>query len=102
MPTETPVSAEPVPDAVTRLSWRVRARHQFDDRFRLTHVTFWQPSVRSISRYLIRSTTEAAYRITKHTSVSLQFIDGYDSDAKARGAREYNDGQVLFGVTTEF
>jgi hypothetical protein len=96
------IPTQPLPGAVTRLSWRARARHDFGPRTRVAHVTFWRPDVRRLSRYLVLSTTEASYALTRHTTVSLSFVDTYDSDARSRGARAYNDGQLLFGVATDW
>jgi hypothetical protein len=83
---------------VARWSWRARARHAFDDRVRVSHVTFWRPRVETAANYLVLSTTDLEYRITRAVSLSLSFIDNYDSEAPRRGARAYNDGQLLFGV----
>lgn len=84
---------------LTRWSVRGRVRHAFDERLRVSHITFWQPSVRAPSRFLVRSTTEAEYAVSQSVAVTLSLLDNYDSEAVARGARTNNDGQLLFGVS---
>lgn len=83
---------------LTRWSTRFRARYDFNDRSRISHTTFWKPSASAIDRFLVQSATELALGLTRRTSVSLTFLDNYDSEAVARGARGYNDGQLLLGV----
>ncbi len=87
---------------ITRWSVRGRLRHSFDDRLRLSHVTFWQPSVTAIARYLVRSSTEIDYALTKELGLSLSLLDNYDSQARERGARVNNDGQLLVGVSARW
>lgn len=83
---------------LTRWSWRARVRHAFDDRLRVSHVTFWRPSVRTTTRFVVLSTTELEYRLTRVVALTLSLLDSYDSEAVRRGARTYNDGQLLFGL----
>ncbi len=84
---------------LTRWSTRFRVRHAFDERTRISHVTFWRPSATAIDRYLVQSTTELAVGLTRRTAITLSFLDNYDSEAVSRGARTYNDGQMLLGLT---
>lgn len=92
------VAAGPGASRLTRWSWRGRLRHSFNDQLRAAHVTFWQPSVRSIARYVVRSTTEIELKLTRVVGLTVSFVDSYDSEAVRRGARTYNDGQLLFGA----
>ncbi|HEX7123205.1 MAG TPA: DUF481 domain-containing protein, partial [Gemmatimonadaceae bacterium] len=87
---------------LTRWSWRGRLRHQFDDRLRFSHVTFWRPSIGGGGSFLIQSNSELSYQLNESVSFSVLFVDNYDSEARSRGARVYNDGQVLFGVATRW
>ena len=87
---------------LARWSLRARARHAFDDRLRFSHVTFWQPSTGRVSNFLVRSTTELEYRLNRLVGLTLSFQDSYDSEARVRGAREYNDGQFLVGATASW
>jgi uncharacterized protein DUF481 len=85
-----------------RWSLRVRGKHQITKTARFSHVTFYQPRVDRVSRYTIRSTTTVAADLTSRTSLTLTFSDLYDSEARGRGARTNNDGQLLFGVSAGF
>jgi hypothetical protein len=85
-------------ERLRRWSLRGRARRALDDRLRASHVTFWRPSVRRASDFLILSTTELEYGVTSSINLTLTFLDNYDSEAVRRGARTYNDGQLLFGL----
>lgn len=87
---------------LTRWSLRGRLNHAFDDRMRVTHATFWQPSARTTARYLVRSTSEAEYALTKRVGINTSMVVNYDSEAILRGARVNHDGQVLFGVTARW
>lgn len=91
--------AEPLPPTrLTRWSFRGRVRHAFDERLRASHVTFWMPSARTTARYLVRSTSEAHYALTRTLDVTASVHVNYDSEAMARGAAVNHDGQVLFGI----
>lgn len=84
---------------LTRWSARFRLRQPLGERSRVSHVTFWRPSARAIDRYVVQSTTELAVGLTARTALTVSLLDLYDSEAVARGARRYNDGQLLVGVT---
>jgi hypothetical protein len=77
-------------------------RHAFTDRVRVSQVTFWKPEVRATERFLIQSTSELILQITEAVSFSILLVDNYDSEARTRGARVYNDGQLLFGVAAKW
>ena len=87
---------------LTRWSTRLRLRHAFTDRTRLSHITFWRPSARAIDRFVVQSTTELQLGLTARTAVTVSLLDIYDSEAVARGARGYNDGQLLLGAQLDW
>ena len=92
-------AAAPIPSTrLTRWSFRARAKHEFDDRLRTSHTTFWMPSARTAARYLVRSTSEAQYALTRIVNFTTSVQVNYDSEAMARGARVNHDGQVMFGI----
>lgn len=99
-----PRAEAPDPSAVRLERWslRARARHAFNDRVRASHVTFWKPEVRATDRYLIQSTSELIFQLTEAMSFSILLVDNYDSEARTRGARVYNDGQLLFGIAAKW
>lgn len=85
-------------ERIARLSWLAKFHHAFDDRLDLSHSTSWQPSASDVSQFLVSSNTEFRYRMNRSVSLSMSFTDNYDSGAVVRGARSYNDGQMLFGI----
>lgn len=99
-----PRAEAPDPSAVRLERWslRGRVRHAFNDRVRASHVTFWKPEVRATDRYLIQSTSELILQLTEAMSFSILLVDNYDSEARTRGARVYNDGQLLFGIAAKW
>ena len=68
------------------------------DRVSLAHTTFYKPVVTDFGRYVITSITQARYSVASAVGLTATFIDNYDSEAGARGARVNNDGQLLLGV----
>ena len=94
------------PDAnttrLTRWSNRLSARRKFQNGTRISHVTFWRPSAAAINKYLIQSNTEVAMGLTQRTALTLSFLNNYDSQAVQRGARAYNDGQLLLGLSAQW
>ena len=83
---------------LARLSWLGVFHHQFDDRLDLTHSTAWQPSASGPYQFLVATSTQFRYKMNGTVSLSLALADNYDSGALTRGARTYNDGQMLFGI----
>jgi len=87
---------------LTRWSTRLRVRQPLGERARLSHVTFWRPSATAIDRFLVQSTTELSVGLSARTALTVSLLDIYDSEAVGRGARSYNDGQLLLGVTASW
>jgi hypothetical protein len=86
----------------TRWSLRPRVRWRLTDAVRFSHVTFYQPAVDRLSRYTVNSTTSLAADLTARIAVTVTLHDTYDSEARGRGARRNNDGQLLFGSRAGF
>ena len=88
----------------TRVRWslRLRARRQLDARWRLTHVTFWQPTVNRVQRFTVETTTQLASALRDGLELTASLRDRYDSEARRRGARSNHDGQLLFGVRVRY
>ena len=94
-----------VPDETkTLLRWSARGRYrrQMNERVRVSHETFYAPVANDFDRYTINSTTTIAIRLARFADLNLSFIDNYDSEAKSRGARANNDGQLVLGIITAF
>ena len=81
-----------------RWSLRVKLDRKQDDRMSFSHVTFYQPVVDDASRYLVISTSQAAYSLTTALAVTLALTERFDSEARGRGARSNHDGALLAGV----
>jgi hypothetical protein len=95
---EATAAGDPRVVRVTRWSARARMQHGLDRRLRLTHVTFYRPRVRTASDFVVQSTSEARYTMTRSLNASLSLLVNHDSEATRRGARVATDGQVLFGL----
>ncbi|HEY5219257.1 MAG TPA: DUF481 domain-containing protein, partial [Gemmatimonadaceae bacterium] len=85
-------------ERIARFSWLGKYHHTFDDHLDITHATSYQPSASGRAQFLISTNTELRYKMNGTASLSLAFTDNYDSGALLRGARTYNDGQMLFGI----
>jgi Protein of unknown function, DUF481 len=88
--------------ALVRWSARLKATREISDRVSLTHVTFYRPKVSALGRFAVISNSSAAYKLNEITSLTLTFLDNYDSEATSRGARSNNDGQLVVGVLAVF
>ncbi|HEX6049426.1 MAG TPA: DUF481 domain-containing protein [Gemmatimonadaceae bacterium] len=86
----------------TRWSLRPRVRWRLAETVKLSHVTFYQPAVARMSEFTINSTTSLAVDLTSSIALTVTLHDTYDSEARARGARVNNDGQLLFGLRAGF
>src|SRR5215204_2537155 len=53
-------------------------------------------------RFTVASASTLAAKIASKVSFTVTLNDAYDSKARSRGARKNNDGQLLFGVKTDF
>ena len=56
---------------------------------------------------ILRSTTftsrnSIAFQLNTRIVVQLAFVDAYDTEAEARGARSNNDGQIFFSLAATF
>ncbi len=98
----TRLSSDSMTKSAARWSGRVRYRHQFDPRLKLSHTTFWQPQVNNFERFTVNTTSELSLALRESTSFTVSYMALYDSAARSRGALSNNDAQVLFGVKTGF
>lgn len=87
---------------LARWSWRVKMEQRIDERLSFSHVSFYAPTMSSFDGYTITSTSVGNYALNKAVSLTLTFIDNYDSQARSRGAPTNNDGSLLFGVRGSF
>ena len=92
----------PRTNVLSRTSLRARTRQKLTDAVRFSHTTFYQPSVERMGRFTVNSTTALAASLTSAVALTITFQDTYDSEARGRGARSNNDGQLLFGIRAGF
>lgn len=95
--------APPVPDELlARWSARFRARHDFTERVSFRSETFYRPTFDAAGRFTFTTSTSLAYRMTTFASMRITLQDNYDSEARRRGARTNNDGELVIGLLGEF
>lgn len=92
------------PRSVTRVRWslRFRVRKQLAENVRFSHVTFYQPSVARLGRYIADTNTSLAVALNETLALTATLRDRYDSDAAQRAAPSNHDGQLLFGLRASF
>lgn len=64
--------------------------------------TSYRPEFDAFDRFTLSSTSSLSYALSDDLSMKVSFIDNYDSEAEARGARSNNDGQITFGLLSSF
>lgn len=87
---------------VARYSWRVKMDQRLDDKFSVSHATFYAPIVNAPEQFTVTSTTVGSYALSKPVALTVTFTDNYDSQAVLRGAPGNNNGSLLFGVRGSF
>lgn len=85
-----------------RLSGRYRYERKFSDKLKMTHVTFVKPEFAYLSHLTATTRTSGVYQMGAKIGLQLSFFDAYDSEARSRGARSANDGEILLGLAAEF
>jgi hypothetical protein len=81
---------------------RFRFEHEPSERVVIAHETLYRPEAEAFDRFTFTSRTSLGYKLTTRLAVQLSFLDNYDSEARGRGARSNNDGEVLVGVVAAF
>ncbi|MGH7664444.1 MAG: DUF481 domain-containing protein [Gemmatimonadaceae bacterium] len=85
---------------LARWSARFRAEHELADRIAFTSETFYRPEVASFGDFTFSTSNSLGYQLTEQINIRVSFVDNYDSEARSRGARTNNDGEIVFGVLT--
>ncbi len=88
----------PPNEALVRWSARFRVEHKLNDRLSVRNETFYRPEFAELDQFTFTTRASLAYQISELLNLTLSFLDDYDSEAEARGARSNNDGQIVFGV----
>ena len=64
--------------------------------------TGYNPVFDEFDNFTIKAETSIAFKLSEIISLKLSVVDNYDSKAEDRGARDNNDGRVLFSVLSSF
>ena len=62
----------------------------------------YDPVFDEFDNFTVTAESSIAFRLTRVISLKLSVVDNYDSEAEDRGARDNNDGRVLFSVLSSF
>ena len=89
-------------ESLARLSARVRLRRKVGTRAELGHETSFRPELEALQRFTFTNSSSASYRMNERLQMKLTYLDSYDSESRARGARSNYDGQVVLGVSADF
>ena len=89
-------------ESLARLSTRLRLRRKVGSRAELGYESYFRPELESLTRYTFTNSGSATYAMTERLDLKLTYLDNYDSEARARGARSNYDGQVVVGVAADF
>jgi hypothetical protein len=91
-----------IEETLARYSARFRLERKLGERAVTAHETFYRPEVSTPERFTLTSRTSLAYKMTTTLALQASFLDNYDSEARDRGARSNNDGELLFGLAATF
>jgi hypothetical protein len=85
-------------DLLARWSARYRVKGKLSSGVSYSSTTLYKPAVSDMDDYSISSVNSLGVALNTTLSLTLTFIDNYDSQARVRGAAENNDGQLLIGL----
>ena len=97
-----PSDTQRVEKVYARYSSRYRLERKVDERVALTLITFYRPEFSAVHRFTTTANIAATYKVAKALALKASFVDNYDSEARGRGARSNNDGDILFGLIATF
>jgi hypothetical protein len=85
-----------------RYSTQYRLERKIDDRITASFATSYRPEFRALHRFTASANAALLYRVAAELALKASVVDNYDSEARSRGARSDNDGDVLFGCVATF
>jgi hypothetical protein len=97
-----PSDTERVEKVYARYSARYQLQRKVDDKLTFSLLTFYRPEFSALRRFTASANVATTYKLAKALGLKASFIDNYDSEARGRGARSNNDGDVLFGLVATF
>ena len=97
-----PSDTQRVEKVYARYSARYRLERKVDDKITFALLTFYRPEFSALHRFTSTANIAVTYKLAKALALKSTFVDNYDSEARGRGARSNNDGDVLFGLIATF
>lgn len=97
-----PSDTQRVETVYARYSARYRLDRKVDEKLGFNVLLFYRPEFRAFHRYTASSNVSLTYKLAKALGLKATFVDNYDSEARGRGARSNNDGDILFGLAATF
>jgi hypothetical protein len=97
-----PSDTQRVEKVYARYSARYRLERKIDDRVTFSLLSYYRPEFNALHRFTSTANIAATYKLAKALALKASFVDNYDSEARGRGARSNNDGDVLFGLIATF
>jgi hypothetical protein len=97
-----PSDTQRVEKVYARYSARYQLLRKVDDRVTFSLLTFYRPEFSAVRRFTSSANVALTYKLAKALALKATFVDNYDSEARGRGARSNNDGDVLFGLIATF
>ena len=79
-----------------------RAKRAIGTRVVFTSESRYEPALKDLEKFTFATDNGAIVTLRQNLSFTASFRDTYDSEARRRGARKYNDGELLFGVLASF
>jgi Protein of unknown function, DUF481 len=73
-----------------------------DGRITFESETSYEPEFDDAGVFILNSKNSLAFQLSERLALQFSFVDQYDSEAKGRGARTNNDGQLFFSVVSTF
>jgi hypothetical protein len=90
-------------EILARWAGECRLRRSFAaDRTVIEGKAVYSPVFDEADNYVVSAEGSIAFKLSEIISLKLSVVDNYDSRAKDRGARDNNDGRVLFSVLSSF
>ena len=61
-----------------------------------------EPEIKRLANFTLSSRQSVSLQLSQSMAIQFSFVDSFDSEAQARGARSNNDGQVFFSLVSTF
>mgnify|MGYP006157452439 FL=1 len=61
-----------------------------------------EPELKNLSSMTLSSRQSVSLQLNQSIAIQFSFVDSFDSEAQARGARSNNDGQIFFSLVSTF